>query len=150
MNSAHYGKFIQISCAFRHWCSLLESNHLCIISFNDRLLDLTFNVPICTKPCEILSMAGEQIVADIDIETLENELKDLIVETLRLEDVKPSEINSEDALFYDGLGLDSLDALELGVAISKKYGIKLTNDPEENRRVFASIQSMAQFILEQK
>lgn len=89
-------------------------------------------------------------MADIDIETLENELKNLIVETLRLEDVQPSEINSEDALFYDGLGLDSLDALELGVAISKKYGIKLTNDPEENRRVFASIQSMAQFILEQK
>jgi acyl carrier protein len=150
MNSAYYKKTPQRASPLPCRCSSLECKRLFIININDQLLDLTFKVPIRTKPCEILSMAGEQTVADIDIEILENELKDLIVETLRLEDVKPSEINSEDALFYDGLGLDSLDALELGVAISKKYGIKLTNDPEENRRVFASIQSMAQFILEQK
>ncbi|MBN2718677.1 MAG: acyl carrier protein [Deltaproteobacteria bacterium] len=83
------------------------------------------------------------------MKTLEAELKTLIVQTLRLEDVQPEEINSEDALFYDGLGLDSLDALELGVAISKKYGIKLANDPEENRKIFASVNAIAHFILEQ-
>ncbi|MBN2527381.1 MAG: acyl carrier protein [Deltaproteobacteria bacterium] len=83
------------------------------------------------------------------MEKLEEELKELIVQTLRLEDVQPSDINTTEPLFYDGLGLDSLDALELGVAISKKYGIKLTNDPEENRKVFASVNTMAQFILEQ-
>ena len=120
------------------------------IMFNPLWLDLTFKVPICTKPGEILTAAGERTVTETDIQTLETELKELIVQTLRLEDVQPSGINSEDALFYDGLGLDSLDALELGVAISKKYGVKLTNDPEENRRVFASVRAMAQFILEQK
>lgn len=88
-------------------------------------------------------------MAGNDIEKLEEELKELIVQTLRLEDVQPSDINTTEPLFYDGLGLDSLDALELGVAISKKYGIKLTNDPEENRKVFASVNTMAQFILEQ-
>lgn len=88
-------------------------------------------------------------MAVTDIKTLEAELKTLIVQTLRLEDVQPEEINSEDALFYDGLGLDSLDALELGVAISKKYGIKLANDPEENRKIFASVNAIAHFILEQ-
>lgn len=89
-------------------------------------------------------------MVDVDMEPLEKELKELIVETLRLEDVTPSEIISTDPLFYDGLGLDSLDALELGVAISKKYGIKLTNDPDENRKVFASVNAMAQFIIEQR
>ena len=89
-------------------------------------------------------------MAGADIKTLEVELKELIVQTLRLEDVQPADINAQDALFYDGLGLDSLDALELGVAISKKYGIKLANDPEENRKVFASVNAMAQFILAQK
>ena len=89
-------------------------------------------------------------MAGTDIKTLEAELKELIVQTLRLEDVQPAEINAEEALFYDGLGLDSLDALELGVAVSKKYGVKLANDPEENRKIFASVNAMANFILEQK
>ncbi|MBN2342657.1 MAG: acyl carrier protein [Deltaproteobacteria bacterium] len=84
------------------------------------------------------------------METLENELKQLIVDTLRLEDVEPGEIDVSEPLFFDGLGLDSLDALELGVAISKKYGIKLTNDPDENRKVFASVNAMAQYIVEQR
>jgi acyl carrier protein len=77
---------------------------------------------------------------------LEDELKNLIVDTLRLEDVQPADIQSEEPLFFDGLGLDSLDALELGVAVSRKYGIRLTNDPDENRQVFASVRAMADFI----
>lgn len=89
-------------------------------------------------------------MANDNIETLENELKQLIVDTLRLEDVEPGEIDVSEPLFFDGLGLDSLDALELGVAISKKYGIKLTNDPDENRKVFASVNAMAQYIVEQR
>lgn len=85
----------------------------------------------------------------VDKTTLENELKKLIVETLRLEDVTPADIVTSEPLFFDGLGLDSLDALELGVAISKRYNIKLTNDPDVSSKVFASVDTMAKFIIEQ-
>lgn len=77
---------------------------------------------------------------------LEEELKKLIITSLELEDVEVEDIDSEEPLFYEGLGLDSLDALELAVALSKKYGIELKNDPEENRQMFASVKSMAQFV----
>ena len=76
----------------------------------------------------------------------ENEIKQLIIESLRLEDISADDIVSEEPLFNDGLGLDSLDALELGVAISKKYNIKLSNDPAGNRKVFASVRAMAAFV----
>ena len=79
---------------------------------------------------------------------LEEKLKELIIETLNLEDISPSEIDTEEPLFYEGLGLDSLDALEIAVVFSKKYGIELKNDPEDNRLIFGSIQSMAKFVEE--
>ncbi len=82
------------------------------------------------------------------LENLEDDIKVLIVDSLRLEDVKPDDIVADEPLFYDGLGLDSLDALELGVAISKKYNIKLSNDPANNRKIFASVKAMAGFIRE--
>jgi acyl carrier protein len=82
-------------------------------------------------------------------EQLENELKELIIDALKLEDVTVEDIVTDEPLFYDGLGLDSLDALELGVAISKKYNIKLINDPEGNRKIFASVKAMAEYIIEQ-
>ena len=74
---------------------------------------------------------------------LEKELKSLIVETLILEDVTPEDIGTEMSLFNEGLGLDSIDALELGMAISKKYKIKMSQDPEENRSYFANVSSLA-------
>lgn len=77
---------------------------------------------------------------------LESELKELIVEALMLEDVKPAEIDSEGALFVDGLGLDSIDALELAIAIDKKFGVRLQPDDEQNRQVFASVRSLAGFL----
>lgn len=79
----------------------------------------------------------------------DHEVKELIVEALMLEDVTPQEINNDDPLFGDGLGLDSIDALELGMAISKKYKIKLSQDPEENKEHFASVKNLVAFI-EQK
>ena len=79
-------------------------------------------------------------------QSLELELKHLIVETLMLEDVKPADINSEEALFNDGLGLDSIDALELGMAISKTYEIKMSQDPEENSQHFANVRNLAKFV----
>ena len=77
---------------------------------------------------------------------LENELKHLIVDALMLEDVKPEEINSEEPLFVEGLGLDSIDALELALAINKKFGVKTSADDERNREIFYSVQSLANFI----
>lgn len=77
------------------------------------------------------------------------ELKQEIIEVLNLEDVTPDDINSSAPLFGEGLGLDSIDALELIVLMEKNYGIKLT-DPAKSRSIFASIETMAQFITENR
>jgi acyl carrier protein len=76
----------------------------------------------------------------------EEEVKRLIIEVLQLEDITPADIDSDAPLFVDGLGLDSIDALELGVAIYKRYGITLSADSEETRRYFASVRSLAMMI----
>lgn len=73
----------------------------------------------------------------------ERELAALLVESLNLEDVEPAQIDPEAALFNDGLGLDSIDALELSLAISKRYGFQLRSDSEENRRIFASLRALS-------
>ncbi len=79
---------------------------------------------------------------------LEQEIKDLIVSALRLEDVDPTNIDSKAPLFNDGLGLDSIDALELAVALERHFGIKMKSDDDTNRRIFASVQTLAQYIVE--
>jgi acyl carrier protein len=76
----------------------------------------------------------------------EEEVKRLIIDVLQLEDITPADIDSEAPLFVEGLGLDSIDALELGVAIYKRYGITLSADSEETRRYFASVRSLAMMI----
>ena len=73
----------------------------------------------------------------------ETELAELLVESLNLEDVKPGEIDPEAPLFNTGLGLDSIDALELALAISKRYGFQLRSDNDENRRIFASLRALS-------
>jgi acyl carrier protein len=78
--------------------------------------------------------------------SLEQELKHLLIEVLNLEDVTIDEIDSEAPLFGDGLGLDSIDALELGVAIRRKYGVRMDADPETMRNHFASIANLARFV----
>lgn len=82
--------------------------------------------------------------------TLIEELKHLIINALDLEDVTSADIEDEAPLFGDGLGLDSIDALELGVAIQKKYSIKLDANSEETRIHFFSVANMARFIEAQK
>ncbi len=77
---------------------------------------------------------------------LELEVKNLIIEALQLEDISAADIDSEAPLFVDGLGLDSIDALELGVALQKRYGITLSADSEETRRHFASVRALAELI----
>lgn len=77
---------------------------------------------------------------------LELEVKELIIDVLQLEDITPADIDSAAPLFVDGLGLDSIDALELGVALQKKYGISLSADSEDTHRHFASVQALAAMI----
>lgn len=84
-----------------------------------------------------------------EIDTLKLELKENIIERLNLEDIAVSDIGDDDLLFGDGLGLDSIDALELIVMLDKNYGIKLT-DPKEGRSIFTSINTMASFITENR
>tara|TARA_B110000503_G_C7145162_1_gene412589 strand:- start:298 stop:555 length:258 start_codon:yes stop_codon:yes gene_type:complete len=83
------------------------------------------------------------------MESLKQELKENIVEQLNLEDIAVEDINDNDILFGDGLGLDSIDALELIVMLDKNYGIKLT-DPKEGRAVFETIEVMAKYISEHR
>ena len=83
-------------------------------------------------------------------EALEAELKGLIVEALALEDIDPDEIEAGAPLFVEGLGLDSIDALELAMALEERYGVKIGEDPEVNQRIFASVASLASFVEENR
>jgi acyl carrier protein len=77
---------------------------------------------------------------------LDQEIKELIIDVLQLEDIGPADIDATAPLFGDGLGLDSIDALELGVALQKRYGVALSANSEETRKHFASVQSLAALI----
>lgn len=82
--------------------------------------------------------------------TLLDEIKELIIETLDLEDITISDIDTNAPLFKDGLGLDSIDALELGVALKKKYDIVFLSDEKKNKDHFYSVATLAKFIEENK
>ncbi len=84
-----------------------------------------------------------------NLETLKNKLKEIIVRDLKLIDVTPEEIDDNAPLFGDGLGLDSLDAVELVVIIQKNFGVQII-DMEEGRKAFESIETLAKFILERQ
>ena len=79
----------------------------------------------------------DQLVADI---------KSLIVEVLALEDIRPDEIETDAPLFIEGLGLDSIDALELAMGLEEKYGVIITDDPERNEKIFASVAALADLV----
>ena len=80
----------------------------------------------------------------------ERDLAQLLVESLNLEGVTPAQIDPEAPLFGDGLGLDSIDALELALAVSKKYGFQLRSDNDANRRIFASLRALAEHVEQNK
>jgi acyl carrier protein len=82
--------------------------------------------------------------------TLIQELKQLIIASLDLEDITPADIDAQAPLFGDGLGLDSIDALELGVAIQKRYHIKLDANSADTRQHFYSVENLAKFIQSQQ
>lgn len=83
------------------------------------------------------------------MQDLKQELKVMIVETLKLEDVSVEEINDSEPLFREGLGLDSIDALELTVALEKKYKISIP-DEEIGKRALSSVDSLAVFVQENR
>lgn len=83
-------------------------------------------------------------------ESLEHEVKEFIISTLRLEDVTPADIEADAPLFGEGLGLDSIDALELGVALQKTYGIKIDSKSEESRAQLSSVRSLASLVSKHK
>ncbi|HXU94443.1 MAG TPA: phosphopantetheine-binding protein [Gallionella sp.] len=80
------------------------------------------------------------------MQALEREIKELLIEALNLEDIKVADIDSGEPLFVEGLGLDSIDALELGIALQKRYGVTMAADSDETRRHFASVRALAEFV----
>ncbi|HVO17966.1 MAG TPA: phosphopantetheine-binding protein [Anaeromyxobacter sp.] len=80
------------------------------------------------------------------MEDLELEIKSLIIQSLNLEGVTPEAIDAGAPLFVEGLGLDSIDALELAMALRQRYGVRTSADDARNREVFASVRSLAQFV----
>ena len=80
------------------------------------------------------------------LDKLEAEIKELIVEALVLEDLNPADIVSDEPLFVEGLGLDSIDALEIAVVLEQRYGVTLDDDADANRERFASVRSLAHFV----
>lgn len=84
------------------------------------------------------------------MQTLETEIKQLIISALSLEDVTPADIDTNAPLFGEGLGLDSIDALELGLALQKRYGLTLSADSQETRQHFASVNALAQLVAAQQ
>jgi len=77
---------------------------------------------------------------------LMQELKALLIDVLDLEDIHVEDISDDDPLFNEGLGLDSIDALEIGVALQKQYNIKLNPDSDEVKQYFASIRQLAKLV----
>ncbi|WP_431256330.1 phosphopantetheine-binding protein [Roseateles chitinivorans] len=80
------------------------------------------------------------------MQALQQEIKELLISALQLEDLSPDDIDAEQPLFVEGLGLDSIDALELGLALQKRYGVSMSADSAETRRHFASIRALAEFV----
>jgi acyl carrier protein len=81
---------------------------------------------------------------------LVSELKDLLIDGLHLEDVEPDEIGLDEPLFGEGLGLDSIDALEIAVLLDRKYGVRITSGDDKNPEIFASLNSLAGFVAENR
>ena len=82
-------------------------------------------------------------------EEIESKVKDVIVSALDLEDLTAADIATDMPLFGEGLGLDSIDALELGMAVKKAFGVTFSSDPAENRKVFYSVKTLADYVEQQ-
>ncbi len=79
-----------------------------------------------------------------------DELKTLLISELNLEDISPDDIDETAPLFGDGLGLDSIDALEIAVILDKEYGIKIKSGDNRNTEIFSSLQALSDFVTENR
>jgi len=102
------------------------------------------------KIASTLLNAGHQLRVGVEKTVEEQQLAELIVEVLNLEDIDAGDIEPDDNLFDGGLGLDSIDALEIAVAVSQNYGVHIKAEDEETKVVFRSLRSLSQFISEQR
>jgi len=84
------------------------------------------------------------------MDDLERDIKALIIDALKLEDIQPDDIDSQEMLFGTGLGLDSIDALELGIALRKHYGLRIETITAEVKAHFSSVRSLALFVQDQR
>jgi len=80
------------------------------------------------------------------MDNLKLQIKEVIIDALKLEDIKAGDIVDSEPLFGEGLGLDSIDALELGVALRKKFGIRFSKENADNKKHFASVDALAAYI----
>ena len=80
------------------------------------------------------------------MDDLKQQIKEVIISSLQLEDIKPENIVDDAPLFNEGLGLDSIDALELGVALKKKFGVKFSAESEETNKIFSCVNALAEYI----
>ena len=87
--------------------------------------------------------------ADMNRDEIESKLKEIVVTALDLEDLTPADIETGVPLFGEGLGLDSIDALELGMAVKKQFGITFSSNPAENKQIFHSVKTLADYIVSQ-
>lgn len=78
--------------------------------------------------------------------SIKEDIKNLIIESLALEEITPDDIKDDEPLFNEGLGLDSIDALELGMAIKRKYNISMEGDKEVNKKYFYSVNTLSEFV----
>jgi acyl carrier protein len=76
-----------------------------------------------------------------------SEMKALLIDGLHLEDLEADEIDPDAPLFGDGLGLDSIDALEIAVLLDRKYGVRITSEDDRNKEIFASLRALAEFVV---
>lgn len=81
---------------------------------------------------------------------LQREVAELLVECLNLEDISADEIDPDAPLFGDGLGMDSIDVLEVALSVSKKYGVQLKADSPDNNRIFGSLRQLSDHIAAQR
>lgn len=79
-----------------------------------------------------------------------DDIKALIIDVLDLEDIAPADIDAAEALFGDGLGLDSIDALELGIALQKRYELRIDIENDDMRKHFFSVDTLAEFVEERR
>jgi len=110
--------------------------HFLVNSLNFRLRKIKINpigeIPVATQTAAELALA------------------ELLVEVLNLEDVEAHEIDPEEPLFGDGLGLDSIDALEIALAISQQHGVEMKAEDENTKQAFATLQSLNEFVIQNK